>query len=74
MNNKENKTTNGPKQKAPGYDDTIERDTGHDPSIDDPDPGHAPIGDPDTEGTMGKTEDDENGTDDAGESNFSVGG
>jgi hypothetical protein len=72
MGNEKNETQNGPRQKAPGYDDTIERDTVHDPAIDDPDPGSAPIADPDTEGQMGQPD----GTDEneVQESDYSIGG
>ena len=64
---------NGPGKKAPGYDDTVERDSGSDPAIDDPDPGRSPVDDPDTEGNLGRADDDEeeNGND---TSNLSVGG
>ena len=67
------KPDNGPGQKAPGYDDTVERDTGHDPAIDDPETGSAPVQDPDTEGQMGQTDDDRDDDDEKG-SNFSIGG
>jgi hypothetical protein len=59
MANYKNKPDHGPRQKAPGYHEDAERDTGHDPSIDDPDPGSSPIRDPDTEGAMGQPEDDD---------------
>jgi hypothetical protein len=72
MQTEQNKPENddGPPKKAPGYDDTVERDSGSDPAIDDPDPGRSPVDDPDTEGPTDDDE-DENGED---PSNFSIGG
>lgn len=59
MANYKNNPDHGPRQKAPGYHEDAERDTGHDPAIDDPDPGAAPVRDPDTEGAMGQPDEDD---------------
>ena len=75
MQAKQRETDNVPGKKAPGYDDTVTRDSGSDPAVDDPDPGRSPVDDPDTEGELGRSDDDED--EDAngfGESNFSIGG